>query len=150
MKKFRPLIFTLALLAACTQATPAGSWDGEYTYGGYGGRTAGGSAISMEITVSINSPKFKQPCVLQAIGFQTEDKIFCATAIKGDALEIRFKSYGDGGTLNEFGNEVYKAEEVLLTLKRPKDRKNEYAVHWGAYVPFDDMSQAKKYFEKSK
>lgn len=64
-------------------------------------------------------------------------------------MEIRFKSYGDGGVLNEFGNEIYKAEEVLLTLKQSKDKKNEYAVRWGSYVPFDDMSQAKNSFEKS-
>lgn len=101
------------------------------------------------ISVSINSPKFKQACVFQAMGFQTDTKIFCTTAIKGDALE--FKSYSDGGILNEFGNERYKVGEVLLTLKHVKDQKNKnkYAVHWGSYVPFDDMSQANKYFEKT-
>lgn len=82
MKKLRPLIVTLALLAACTRATPAGSWDGEYTYSGYGGRTAGGSAISMEITVSINSPKFKQACVLQASGSRRKIKSFAPPQLK--------------------------------------------------------------------
>lgn len=150
MKTLRSLIVAFGLLAACVEATPAGPWDGEYTYGGYGGRTAGGSAIMMKITVSINDPKFEQACVLQALGFQTDERIFCATTAKGDALEVRFKSYSDGGTANEFGNEIYKVGEVLLTLQRPKDQKNEYAVRWGSYVPFDDMSQAKNYFEKSK
>lgn len=50
-----------------------GPWDGEYVYGGYGGRTAGGSAITIGITVSINSPKFKQACVFQDIGIRINE-----------------------------------------------------------------------------
>lgn len=150
MKTLRLFVFSFSLLIACTLPATAGPWDGEYEYGGYGGRTAGGSAIMMEVTVSINSPKLKQACVFQAIGFQTDTKIFCTAAIKGDVLEVQFKSYSDGGILNEFGNERYKVGEVLLTLKKPKDKKNQYAVRWGSYVPFDDMSQADKFFEKSK
>lgn len=156
MKTLRLVVFSLGLLTACTDPVtapvpaPTGPWDGEYSYGGYGGRTAGGSPIMMDITVSINSPKFKQACVFQAMGFQTDTNIFCTAAIKSDVLEVQFKSYDDGGILNGYGNERYKVGEVLLTLKQPKDKKNQYAVRWGSYVPFDDMSQADKYFEKSK
>lgn len=150
MKTLRLFVFSFSLLTACTPPATAGPWDGEYEYGGFGGRTAGGSAIMMEVTLSINSPKFKQGCVFQAMGFQTDTKIFCTAAIKGDALEIQFKSYSDGGILNEFGNERYKVGEVLLSLNKPKDQKNQYEVRWGSYVPFDDMSRADKFFEKSK
>ena len=145
MKTLRLFIFSLGLLTACTAPATAGPWDGEYLYGGYGGRTAGGSAIMIGITVSINSPKFKQACVFQAMGFQTDDHYICSTTIKGDTLEVKFKSDRDG-----YAEKRYKVGEVLLSLKQPKDQKNQYAVRWGSYVPFDDMSQADKYFEKSK
>lgn len=145
MKTLRLFVFSFSLLTACTPPATAGPWDGEYEYGGFGGRTVGGSAIMMEVTVSINSPKFKQGCVFQAMGFQTDKYYICSAAISGDTLEIKFKSDRDG-----YAEKRYKVGEVLLSLKQSKDQKNQYEVRWGSYVPFDDMSQADKYFEKSK
>lgn len=146
MKTLYLLICSLGLLAACTEpATSAGPWDGEYFYASSGGHTAGGSNIFMKITVSINSPKLKQACVFQAMGFQTDDYFICSIAIKDQTLEVKFKSDRDG-----YAEKIYKVGEVLLSLRLPKDQKNQYAVSWGSYVPFDDMSQANKYFEKSK
>ena len=137
MKSLRLLVFLLSSLTACTLPTAVGPWDGEYLYGGNGSRS--------NITVSINSPKFKQACVFQDIGIRINENYICSAAIKGDALEVRL----EGERFGEVGG-IYKVGEVLLTLKRPKGQKNEYPVQWGSYVPFDDLSKANKYFVKSK
>ena len=145
MKKLLPFIFAFVTLGACDVATSTSPWDGTYSYGAYGGRTVGGSAMLIEITVSINNPELKHPCVFQAMGFQTDKYYVCSTTIKDDTLEVRFESDRDG-----YAEKRYKRGEVLLTLKRPKNQENKYVVHWGSYIPFSDMSKADDYFTKKK
>lgn len=135
MKTRHLFVLLLGLLTACTPPTPRGPWDGEYFYGG---------SLS-DITLSINNPEFKQACVFQDIGVRINENFICSTAVKDDTLEVRF----EGERFGEVGG-IHKVGDVLLTLKKPKDQKNEYVVRWGSYVPFGDMSKAATYFKKSK
>lgn len=144
MKSVRYFALCLGLLGvACAADNSVSPWSGEYFYEAYGGRTAGGSAIIVEVLLTI---KKNGSCLLHADGFQRLDRIVCTTSEKGNKLDIKFKSY-DG---YDFAR--YKVGELLFVLEKVqgKDKKIRYVQHWASFSAFDDVSKVKEYFKKIK
>ena len=126
------------MVAACTASDPVGPWDGEYSYGTAGGHTAGGSPVTMELTLTIKKSGADETCLLNVAGFQTDERMVCTLTDKGNKLEIRFKSYDDKSLLKI----PYEVGGVLFSLEKAegKDKKIRYVPHWAAYVPFEKDS----------
>jgi hypothetical protein len=134
MKMLQAIVLGASLIAtACTANDSLSPWHGEYLYETAAGHTAGGSPITMELTLTIKKSALSESCLFQAVGFQTYKKIVCTLAGNGDNLEVKFKNYEEGTLLKK-----YKAGEVLFVLEKSdgKDNKTRYVPHWAAYQPF--------------
>ena len=109
-----------AALAALIVAAPAvaapAAWTGKYVY-----EEALGPNLSKTINLFVTHELTLtgSDCRIKAQGYQTDEEIVCTAAPKGDALELRFKSYGDGKTVNKYGTRIYAVGEPLLTLSKP-------------------------------
>ena len=105
---------TILLLAALGSISCfAGSnWDGTYTYESTSGNTVGGSPISLKYVLTVS----EKDCFLSIDGFQTMDRIKCKADAEDSTLHIRFKSYENGATANEFGVQIYKIDQILFDL----------------------------------
>lgn len=153
MKSIRYFVLCIVLLAgACAADNSASPWNGEYLYEAYGGQTFGGSPITIKMVLTIKKNGSKESCLLHADGFQRLDRIICTTDEKGNKLEVKFKSYSDGRTVNAIDLEIYKVGSTLLTLEKLEGKNKEirYVPRWGSYTVFDDMSKVKEDFKKTK
>ena len=140
------------LTVACAADSSASPWNGEYVYEAYGGHTFGGSPITIRMTLTIKKNGSDESCLLRADGFQRLDRIVCATSKQDNKLEVKFKSYTDGRSVNAIDIAIYKVGEVLFILEKVegKDKQTRYVPHWASYVVFDDMNKVKEFFEKIK
>ncbi len=156
MTFIRFLVFNVCMVAtACMAGTAESAWYGEYSYFASGGETAGGSQIMMDITVKIDKQGLKEICELHADGFQTNETIFCTTAMNKNQLMILFKSHEDGRIINRSDVAVYKVGDTLFSLKKitvkNKKKSIQYITHWGVYTHFGlERKNVKDYFEKLK
>lgn len=153
MKSIRYFFLCVVLLiGACAAANSDSPWSGEYLYEAYGGQTFGGSPITIQMTLALKRNGSMESCLLSADGFQRLDRIICTTSDKDSQLEVKFKSYADGRTVNAIDLEIYKVGETLFTLEKVKAKNKEihYVPHWASYTVFDDMTKVKEYFKKSK
>lgn len=153
MKSIHYLVLCFVLLADADAADNlASAWSGEYRYEAYGGQTFGGSPITINMALTIKKSGSKESCLLHADGFQRLDRIICTANEKGNKLEVKFKSYSDGRTVNAIDLEIYKVGETLFTLEKVEGKNKEirYVPRWGSYMVFDDMSKVKEYFKKTK
>ena len=130
--KLNRLMFATALctlfINAAAPAQSLSKWTGSYEYTASLGRTAGGTAINITYEVTIRPDG---SAVIQATGYQTDDEIRCDTRVQGNRISLYFKSYPDGGNLNQFGVQLYQKGDFLLSLERVSDRQ--FRVRWGKY-----------------
>ncbi len=156
MTFIRFLVFNVCMLAtACMADNAQNEWHGKYDSYVSGGKTAGGSPIMMSIKLKIEKQGSKEFCELHADGFQTNETIFCTTAMNKNQLMILFKSHEDGRIINRSDVEEFKVGETLFSLEKvaTKNKKKpvRYITHWGAYTPFGlERKNVKDYFEKLK
>ncbi|MBI3561064.1 MAG: hypothetical protein HY080_05040 [Gammaproteobacteria bacterium] len=149
MKLMRLIVLGIgSIVMACVASDSVNLWHGEYFYESAGGHTAGGSPITMEMTLTINKPEADDACLFHAVGFQTDMTIVCTVTASDNKLEVKFKKYGEASFLMI----EYKIGEVLFSLEKVavKGKESRYVPHWVSYEPFDDMSNAKGYFKKPK
>lgn len=121
--------FAAALLlgfAFFASALAAGPWDGTYVYEQGLGKGAGGISLFVTHTLTIDG----QQCRLKADGYQTDERIRCKAAVKGDRLEVSFVSFKDGSTVNRFGVKEYTVNQPLFALTRKGDG---IATTWQGY-----------------
>ncbi len=111
--------------------TPVSGWTGRYTYDYDGGRTAGGSTEIVSYTLTIGP----STCRLDASGFQTDETILCTTRSGAGKVDVLFKSYGDGGTTDRYGNPVYSVGDPLFALEQAGGR---LLTRWKGYALPDD------------
>ena len=139
---FKPLL-ALSLLAGASVAAQ-GNWNGRYVYHESLGRDAGGAgtAVSREHRLTIAPGR----CRLRATGYQTDMTIVCrAFAVGAGKLAIRFVSFGDGRSVNQYGVARYRAGEPLLILSRDNGR---IVTDWQGYTLDDDTARPGIYFRR--
>lgn len=105
-------------LPAIAAEDPFLVWQGRYTYAWDGGRTAGGSAIVVEHSLTVAPSAKGGRCLIESTGFQTDERLGCRLAGDADAVHVTFASYGDGRLVNRFGVARYTPGEVLFVLTR--------------------------------
>lgn len=138
--------FTLAALAATLTASaalaaPAG-WVGNYVYE---------EALGPNLTKTVNQfvthrlSLTASDCRIKLQGLQTDEEIRCTAQPRGDAVELRFKSYGDGKTVNKYGTKIYEVGQPLLTLSKRGDR---LTTSWQNYRMSTKKSPPGVYFKK--
>jgi hypothetical protein len=127
-------LVAMALVPAGSGKAVQDPWVGTYEYTFNAGKTAGGTPVVVEYTLVVRSGSGSGSATLKADGYQTSHELVCDTRNEGDRLEVAFKSYPDGGTTNEFGVELYKPGELLLTLEwRGAGAGRKLVTLWGAY-----------------
>ncbi len=132
--------FTLyGALLFSTACHSSGVWNGTYIYVKNSGNTAGGTIISTEYVLKIDASS----CKLNIDGFQVEDRILCNAVSNDDVLSVKFKSYGNGSLLNDFGVSVYKVHDVLFSLTKSSDV---LITKWITESPDDISSKEGRYF----
>ena len=146
----------LAVAAGCTgQATAASTqpalqaakaraadWSGRYRYEFSDGANAAGTAVIVSYELVI-TPK---SCRLRAEGYQTDETILCGVTPRASGIEITFKSYGDGGVTDKYGNAVYSVGDPLFALER---RGGKLLTRWKGYpLPDDKAHPAGMYFRR--
>jgi hypothetical protein len=120
------LVSLLAALAACSDsrraeppgAEPAPNWNGVWRYEATLPPDAGGSPVTMRYVLTIADAGKTPSATLAIQGFQTDQTLLCDVEIAGSTLVLKFRSFGDGKTLNEFGVEQYRPGARLITLSR--------------------------------
>ena len=127
----RSVLLSLALSPlALASAVAAGPWDGAYVYEQGLGKNAGGIALFVTHTLTINGSE----CHLDAEGYQTDEHIRCKAVANGDKLDVTFVSFKDGGMNNQFGKKIYTANQPLFTLAK---QGNAIATTWQGYSKND-------------
>lgn len=110
-------------------------WAGGYTYTYEGGRTAGGSPITVAYRLGIAADPKGKACRLDIQGFQSNQTLLCRLGGSDTDVTVRFESYGDGSTLNAYGVKQYEVGEGLLTLRRAGDGR--ILTEWLKITPDD-------------
>lgn len=87
--------------------------------------------VSYDLSLSPRS------CRLVTSGYQTDQTILCRTAVGPTGLEVRFASYGDGKTVDAYGNAEYRVGQTLFTMRR---RSGRVVTAWKAFTLPDDAS----------
>lgn len=111
--------------------TPGPAWAGHYTYAFNGGANAAGTETVITYTLDLSAAG----CKLTAEGYQTDETVLCATKPIADGIDVAFKSYGDGGLTDQYGNAVYSVGDPLFSLQR---RDGKILTHWKGYPLPDD------------
>lgn len=130
-----------ALVAAAALAAPA-AWNGNYVF-----EEALGPNLTKTINLFVTHELTLSPtdCRIRAQGYQTDETILCTAQAKGEALELRFRSYGDGKTVNKYGTKIYAVGEPLLTLSKPGGK---LTTSWQGYR-LNKKSPPGAYFKKA-
>ena len=122
----------LLLLAPPAPALARDGWAGTYEYTANLGRTAGGTVMLVTYTVEVTSGNARLGGVVEASGYMTDSRLRCDTRTEGNRLNLYFHSYPDGGTANQYGVELYRKGDLLLSLERiGPQRRPRYRVVWG-------------------
>jgi len=122
-------IFSITHVNALDKSQP--SWNGIYNYNSYGGRDAGGIAIFLDISVSI-SPSGE--CKIIRQGYQIMDSMNCLVRKKDNSIDIMFKSYPGGKSVNEYGVAEFKPSDRLFSLTLNK-KNDSIVTEWGKLKP---------------
>ena len=88
--------------------------------------------------------------VITSSGFQTDETLLCDAKVEGNRVELLFKSYPNGHTVNEYEVERYKKGARMLTLEISKlNGKTRILTYWGAFTPNDEHAKSGRvYFKK--
>ena len=133
--------------ASSQDANALASWAGRYEFTDSAGRTVGGTGVVT--TYRLEVPReASSPCSMQIAGFQSDTTLLCELSATPAELSVRFLSYADGRTVNEFGVTVYEPHQVLFTLRRGAGEKR-LATTWQALRPDGVREQSGAYFEKT-
>jgi len=138
---------TSAEMRAQTSANAAIDWRGHYAYEADAGRASGGveAMVSYELTVFEGDT---QPAAKLSIeGYQSDETIFCDISPSGERLDVLFKSYDDGRTVNKYGVAQYRLGDVLFTLSKRGER---LTTQWGKLRPDGTKKQQGVFFLKTK
>ncbi len=110
------MVALAALTAAGSAIAAPAPWIGNYVFEEELGPNLSKTIVlfvTHELSLTVGD------CRLRAQGYQTDEEIRCTAAPRGSGLELRFKSYADGQTVNKYGTKIYTVGEPLLTLSRP-------------------------------
>lgn len=133
----------LGLIAAATIAATPAPWTGKYVFEEEIGPNLSKTMVNFithELTLTATD------CRLKAQGYQTDEEIRCTAQPRGANLELRFKSYGDGRTVNKYGTRIYEVGEPLLTLSRPAGK---LTTRFQSYSVVDRFKKPGVYFKKA-
>lgn len=139
IKLFRMFLLGGVVLfsSACQSDT---NWNGTYEYMINSGNTVGGSVITAKYVLSINDSS----CNLDIDGYQLEERIICNAESKNNVLSIKFKSYANGSSLNDFGVAIYKVNDILFNLRKFNDS---LVTKWIAETPDNIDIKEGNYFK---
>ena len=127
----RSVLLSLVLAPlALASALAAGPWDGTYVYEQGLGKNSGGIALFVTHTLTINGSE----CRIDAEGYQTDERIRCKATTNGDKLDVSFVSFKNGGMNNQFGKQIYTANQPLFALTK---KGNAIATTWQGYSKND-------------
>jgi len=136
-KAFLSAYAILALFNSAAGQTQSASneWKGKYEYEASLGRTVPGTGVVIGYTIEISASNARLGATIHAEGYQTDETLRCDTKTQGSRIDLLFNSYPDGGTANQYGVELYKKGDLLLSLERVTSGKRvRYLVNWGKYV----------------
>ncbi len=138
------LKFAILALLCAVPAFAQERWTGRYEFEESGGKTPGGTAVTVNHEIEIFETDDGLVAMIKSQGFQTSRDLVCRARVEGDKLLVFFGSYGEDNVLA-----TYKDGELLLTLERKKD---ELLTHWGAFQPVTGNygKSGKVYFRKLK
>jgi hypothetical protein len=162
------LLVLLVSSGACAQAPPEGatagvrqsasageaptvagaipSWAGRYEFIDRAGETVGGTGVVT--TYRLDVPReASSPGTLKVTGFQSDTTVNCELSATPADVSVKFLSYADGRTVNEFGVAVYQPHQVLFTLRRGPGGR--VATTWQALRPDGVREPSGPYFEKT-
>ena len=131
----RIFLLTILAMSICfaTLSVSAQEWGGLYRYNASFSRNAGGTAMNVTYEIAIEDGPTPD-AEITADGYQTGNTILCTTRIKGSSIELRFLSYPGGKMENDFGVELYKKNDLLMTLTRVTSAgKTKYRAVIGKY-----------------
>jgi hypothetical protein len=138
------LFFTLLL---CFSASAQKEWLGAYEFDEDGGRTAGGTAITISHRIEIVESADGLLAMVRSNGYQTSKDLVCLAKPQGGGkLLLYFESYGEDNVF-----EPYAKGDLLLTLERKTaGGKTEILTHWNKFTPIVPKNEksGKVYFQK--
>jgi Family of unknown function (DUF5991) len=142
--KFGVFCASFLLFAALAQAQT--DWVGVYEFGEDGGKTTGGSAISISHQIEIRDTDNGFLATIISDGYQTARDLVCTVKTDGDKIAFYFDSYGENNSL-----EPYAEGDLLLTLERKTIKnKTEILTFWSKFKPViaNNETTGKVYFKK--
>ena len=142
-------VYIIFLLAISVLANAQNSWIGSYEFEEYGGKTVGGSGISIVHQMDILESDDSLIVMIRSNGFQTSEDLIAKAKSEGDKLRVYFDSYGED---NMFEN--YKKGDLLFTLERKNVGKGSPKIltFWDKYQPAVPKNEKSGvvYFQKVK
>jgi len=146
MKLILLLIIFLSVAINMSYAnTPPSFWQKRYQYEDCEGTTVGGSPACETYDLYLNAAKHS--CRLTIEGYQTDEHIICSALTDMIRIDIRFKSYSDGKTVNAYGVSEYPVGSSLFTLLRSGGR---VITELHSMRPSDKLPIVGNYFEPPK
>lgn len=133
--------------AAPRAADELGAWVGEYVFEEDGGRTAGGTPISVAHQIHVSREGGALKARLESNGYQTYAAFECEARVEANKLKLFFARHADE---NVFLRGDYRRGDLLLTLARAgAGRRPRVLTYWGAFRPqFRRPRQGRVYFRR--
>lgn len=146
MKKIAVILTFIFIVAIAAKAQA--DWVGVYEFEEDGGKTTGGSGISINHRIEIRDTDDGLLATITSSGYQTSRDLVCSVKTEGAKLLIYFESYGEDNSL-----ETYEEGDLLLTLERKATKnKTEILTFWNKFKPVIESNETpgKVYFKKIK
>lgn len=123
------------------------SWKGTYIFQEGGGRSAGGTGMIVEHTITIYLRGSALIADIDAAGYQTSISLRCDARIEGNRISFYFNSYREDNVMASYN----KGELLLALEKSTSSRKSKISTYWFAYKPvFAHAKNGRVYFRKTK
>jgi len=128
------LLAPLSLHPARARDHSRDAWAGTYESTTTLGHTAGGTPMVVTYTIEVTSDNAELGALIGADGYMTDDRLRCTTRTQGNRINLYFHSYPNGGTTNQYGVELYKKGDLLLSLEKiTQQKRTRYRVTWAKY-----------------
>lgn len=141
IKAYGAMLATGAIMATAGIAAPP-AWQGSYMF-----EQSLGQNLTKEVALFVNHRVQIGPksCRIDAEGYQTDEHLLCTAIPRGDAIELRFRSYADGSVVNRYGVKLYKVGQPLFTLSH---KDGQLMTTWQGYIGKPDPALPGSYFIK--
>lgn len=143
------LAWTLTAARAPAEVPVLSGWAGEYVYETAGRATATGVFVPVKYRLTVAPHGTDQSARLEHTANQIHRVVLCDVDATTSRLVVRFRSFADGSTVNEYGVTEFAAGAELFSIQRTVDEHLPgLKTSWQALQP-DGVATSGRFFVRA-